>query len=95
MKEIIISGKSGKGKFVLVDDQDYEYLNRWKWFLNNHGYVARNMYTTDHEGRIKHKNERMHRIIMQTPVGMETDHINGNKIDNRRENLRICTRSQN
>lgn len=37
----------------------------------------------------------MHRVIMNTPKGMETDHINGNGLDNRRENLRIVTRREN
>jgi len=37
----------------------------------------------------------MHRVILKTPQGMETDHINQNKLDNRRSNLRACTKSQN
>ena len=37
----------------------------------------------------------MHRMIMLPPDGMDVDHINGNGLDNRRNNLRICTRSQN
>lgn len=37
----------------------------------------------------------MHREIMQTPMELQTDHINGNKLDNRKENLRICTCSEN
>lgn len=37
----------------------------------------------------------MHRVIMNPPVGMEVDHINRNKLDNRRSNLRICTHAEN
>ena len=37
----------------------------------------------------------MHRVVMNTPKGMDTDHINGDKLDNRKCNLRVCTRSQN
>jgi hypothetical protein len=37
----------------------------------------------------------MHRFIMSTPDGMDTDHKNGNTLDNRKANLRICTTSQN
>jgi len=75
-----------RGKFALVDDDDYEYLNQWKWHLKK-GYALRS------------KNDKpriiMHRLIMNTPLGMETDHINHNKLDNRKENLRICTNNEN
>ena len=37
----------------------------------------------------------MHRLIIQAPKGLDTDHINGNRLDNRRKNLRICTHQQN
>jgi hypothetical protein len=74
-------------KITLVDDSDYDFLNQWKWYITSNGYVARK----DKEGR----HFRMHRVLMNTPIGMDTDHINRNKLDNRRNNLRICTRSEN
>ena len=41
------------------------------------------------------KNEYMHRVVMNAPEGMEVDHIDGDKLDNRKMNLRICTKSEN
>jgi len=78
-------------KYATVDDEDFAYLNQWKWFYHD-GYVLRNL------KRIKGKNQKkisMHRLIAQTPNDMYTDHINGNGLDNRRNNLRICTNQQN
>jgi hypothetical protein len=88
MKEINIT----KGKMVLVDDEDYDYLNQWKWFFNG-DYAARNININN--GKRKRKTYFMHHAILQPPIGMDIDHINRNKLDNRRNNLRICTRSQN
>jgi len=77
------------GGFVLVDD-DMEYLKYKAWQLNASGYV----------GRMTRENDKrfmllMHRVVMNAPKGVEVDHINGNLLDNRRENLRLVTRSQN
>jgi hypothetical protein len=76
------------GNVALVDDEDYEYLNQWKW-RDSHGYAARSQWSPFR------KSITMHALIMNTPPGMVTDHINGNKLDNRRENLRVCSRSEN
>jgi hypothetical protein len=83
------------GKYTIVDDEDYVILSKHKWYANkdhdfDNYYVVRGI-------RIKgkRKKEKMHRIIMNPPVGMEVDHINGNGLDNRRENLRIVTSHQN
>jgi hypothetical protein len=86
MKEMLLT----KGKVALVDDEDYKFLIQWKWNFSSTGYAARNGGTYK-----KRKNIKMHRLIMRATSGMEVDHINGNRLDNRRCNLRICTRSQN
>jgi len=75
------------GELVLVDDEDFDELNKYKWCLNSGGYATRRKDT--------HTSILMHRFINSTPKRQETDHINGNKLDNRRENLRNVTHSQN
>lgn len=79
-----------QGKYTLVDDKDYEWLNQWKWHITKKGYAARNYW----EGKIT-KNIKMHRLILNTPINMQSDHINGNRLDNRRNNLRIVNQYQN
>jgi hypothetical protein len=85
MKEI----KLTQGKVALVDNADYDYLMRWKWFAKKQGkafYAA---------AMINGKMIRMHRLIMQAPSTLDIDHKDHNGLNNRRYNIRICTRSQN
>jgi HNH endonuclease/AP2 domain len=86
VKEIPLS----KGRVAIVDDDMFEYLNQWSWFYHKNGYAMRSY---RREG--KFKKDRMHRVVVNAPAGYDVDHINGNKLDNRKENLRIATRSQN
>jgi hypothetical protein len=85
MKEI----KLTKGKVTIVDDEDYEYLSQWKWQFNV-GYASRSSSVRGKSCKIY-----MHRIIAHTPMDKETDHINRDKLDNRRKNLRICSSAVN
>lgn len=92
MKEIQLS-KEGKnrGKYVaLVDDEDYEYLNQWRWNVAKYGrwfYAARNIVVKEKQFTI-----RMHCVIMNR---MFIDHIDNNGLNNQKSNLRLCTRSEN
>lgn len=85
-----------KNKFALVDDEDYERLNRFKWHaLDSRGthYAVRNRPTKNGKrGPI-----RMHRDILNLKLGdkRQADHIDGNGLDNRKSNLRICNNRQN
>ncbi len=80
-----------KGKFALVDDEDYDFLMQWKWHINNWGYALRNTMLPNK----KRTKLWMHRIVNNTPDGLETDHINGDALDNQKHNLRAVTRTQN
>ena len=89
-KEIILT----QGKVAIVDDEDYDYLNQWKWFASNRNgkfYVVRNITVSKNKKTIIY----MHRIIMKPPLGMIVDHINHDTFDNRKINLRICTHAEN
>lgn len=76
---------------VLIDDEDEARVCQWKWQVNN-GYASRQHWNPELK---KYQKMYMHRFIMGTPQGMDTDHINHNKLDNRKENLRVATRSEN
>lgn len=73
------------GKCATVDDEDYEWLMRWKWSFDGK-YAMRN----DQGHSIS-----MHREIMRPPPGIEVDHIDRDRLNNCRSNLRTCTRAQN
>ncbi len=89
MKKIKLSQR----KYALVDDEDYEYLNQWKWC------VCKRKKTSYAIGLIKINGCRtqvlMHRLIMNTPPIMETDHIDHDGLNNQKSNLRNCTKQQN
>jgi len=84
-----------QGKFAIVDESDYEWLNQWKWCVCRNGYAKRNKYYKISKGAYKSKTIRMHRLIMSVEGSLQVDHIDGNKLNNLRNNLRICTLAQN
>lgn len=94
MKEI----KLTQGFVAMVDDEDFEWLNQWKWHArkdDNGYYAGRSIYLGGGSKNQKIKTISMHRLIMNTPKGMETDHIDHNGLNNQRHNLRNATHSQN
>lgn len=92
MKQIPLT----QNQFTLVDDADFDWLNQWKWHAlktTYGGFVA--VRTTKINWQSNRKLIYMHRIITGCPENMQIDHKNHNPLDNRKINLRICTRSQN
>ncbi len=74
---------------ILVDDEDYEYLNQFRWIKrSSYGYPARHI-----QSRPKQIYKFMHHEILKT--NQMIDHINGNVLDNRKQNLRITNKSKN
>lgn len=91
MKQIPLS----RGKFALVDDEDYEFLMQWKWHANNHGYAVRSQNTKDENGVNFKSMVCMHRVLINAPKDKHVDHIDFDKLNNRKVNLRLCTLSEN
>ena len=83
-----------QGLFALVDGEDYEKLSKYKWYALK----ARNTYYAVRQKTVNHKKQKtifMHRQILTAQTKDETDHCNHCGLDNRKYNIRLCTRSQN
>lgn len=79
-----------KGKKALVDDEDYDWLNRWRWYYSQ-GYAVRSVNISG-----KRYTVGMHRLIMHAiNEGMDVDHIDGNRLNNCWTNLRYADARQN
>lgn len=78
---------SKRNLLVMVDDEDYDVLSKYNWQVDKYNSVA--SHKTD-KGRIL-----IHRYIMNPSSTEEIDHIDGNRLNNQKSNLRICSSSQN
>lgn len=77
-----------RGQVAIVDDEDFSELAQYRWYFMTVGYAARCLYPSK-------KVVYMHRQITGAQKGEQVDHINENKLDNRRANLRIATKAEN
>lgn len=71
-----------QGQYAIIDDDDFDFISKSKWRFKL-GYA------------LDGKGKTMHRQIICVPCGMFIDHINGNGLDNRKANLRICSHKEN
>lgn len=90
MRHIFLSN----GGSTLVSSEDFDALTQWVWSRDTSGYACR-MQSFCVDGKRKRKKILMHRQIIGAPKGAIVDHINRTPLDNRRENLRLATHSQN
>ena len=79
----MITIKCSNGEFY-ISKEDYETVSKYKWYIASHGYVRR---TTD--------KLYLHRFITKPNDNEVVDHKNGNRLDNTRDNLRVCSQSYN
>ncbi|MMZ67947.1 hypothetical protein D1872_305870 [compost metagenome] len=87
MREIPLT----QGKVAIIDDEDFEKVSAYKWcYSSTIGYAVSRKVVNG-----KRQPVLMHRLILDAPPGLVTDHINHDKLDNRKANLRLCTRHEN
>lgn len=86
--EMQINSKKYGGIAVFIDIDDIERLKPYSWWLRD--FEKKTIATI-----INNKKIYLHRFITNCPVGLVVDHINHNRVDNRKENLRVCTQKEN
>ena len=87
-----------QGKYAIVDDEDFERVNEFKWYYNTNGtgYARRIQHIGMKDGKQILKSISMHRFIMGVENSIvHIDHINHDTLDNRKSNLRLCTNAEN
>jgi len=92
--EIKVNSKKYGKKIILIDDEDYELIKDYTWCVVKD---SNTFYSLTHikTNKYKKKNIFLHRLIMNLKKGEICDHINGNGLDNRKSNLRLCSYQQN
>ncbi|WP_321905200.1 HNH endonuclease [Paraburkholderia tropica] len=93
MREIALTS----GSITLVDDDMHHELSKFNWYEDSSGYAYRKVKFKNPDGIQRYRDVMIHRAIMGVAFGDKShiDHIDGNKLNNQRSNLRICNSSQN
>lgn len=82
----------------VIDNEDYPLVAQYRWRLlvnRRDGYVSKYVVTTIYTEKYRPKTIYLHRLLVKCPPDKVVDHINGDTLDNRKTNLRICTTAQN
>lgn len=79
------------GHFV-IDADNFEMVSERTWFRGKRGYPVSHTSRRSPDG---HKTETLHKFLLRPGKGFDVDHISGDKMDNRRNNVRICSHQQN
>lgn len=77
-----------ENKFTLVDDEDFDWVQKHNWVITKAGYVG----LSNGDGSF---GVLLHRAILRAKSNEIVDHKDGNKLNNQKCNIRICTKSQN
>jgi len=94
---MVIQIEIGRGRkrsgVVKIDESSLALVQAHKWYVDVYGYAM----TTVRDARCRRgkRNIGMHRMITAAPTGVEVDHRNGDLLDNRLENLRLCSHEEN
>lgn len=80
-----------QGKFAIVDAEDYDLLAKYKWYCQRSG----NRFYALRRNPQRQTRTTMHRQILHAPEGLFVDHIDGDGLNNRKSNLRLCSAAQN
>lgn len=83
-----------QGKFALVDDADFDWLNQWKWHAT-HGYAYKRIHVKLGKNKYTGIYVYMHRLIMDANEKQQVDHKDGDSFNNTRANLRFSTQQEN
>ncbi len=84
-----------KGKHTVIDIEDWGKVAEYNWTYNPLGYARAHVSICRGSSTDTFKSIWMHRVILDAPEELHVDHINGDKLDNRKANLRLATRTTN
>ena len=91
MAEVPLTGKRGEGRVVLIDDADLPQVSQHRWHLGSNGYAR--TYVRRPGGTSSTLD--LHLLLRDEHGGGYKDHVNGDRLDNRRANLRPCSAAEN